>query len=144
MRIVIDTNVIVSRFLSPHGPPARILALWEQGLFELVVSEAVLAEYRRVLDYPRLQAHHRMTPDEVAQVVAGFRSFGVLVEPQETITAIADDPSDNRFLEAAVAGHCDVIVSGDPHLLRVGTYRGIQILRPAVFLASLEQEGDAR
>ncbi|MCC6497198.1 MAG: putative toxin-antitoxin system toxin component, PIN family, partial [Propionibacteriaceae bacterium] len=79
MRIVIDTNVIVSRFLSPHGPPARILALWEQGLFELVVSEAILTEYRRVLGYPHLQTRHRMRPEEIVQVVEGFRSFGVLV-----------------------------------------------------------------
>lgn len=142
MRVVIDTNVIISRFLSPHGTPASILACWEHGLFELIVTDAILAEYLRVLSYDRLRAHHGMTPDEIAQVVEGFRSFGALVEPPETITTIIDDPSDNRFLEAAVAGHSDYIVSGDPHLLRVGEYRGIQILQPAAFLAMLRETSD--
>jgi putative PIN family toxin of toxin-antitoxin system len=139
MRVVIDTNVIISRFLSPHGTPALILALWEQGLFELVVSEAILAEYLRVLSYDRIRSRHGMSQDEIAQVVEGFRSFAVLVEPSETITTITDDPSDNRFLEAAVAGSCDYIVSGDPHLLRVGEYRGIQILQPAAFLVMIQE-----
>jgi putative PIN family toxin of toxin-antitoxin system len=144
MRAVLDTNVVISRFLSPKGTPALILAFWEQGLFELVVTEAILAEYLRVLAYDRIQSRHGMRQDEIARVVEGFRSFAVLVEPSEKLAVIADDPSDDRFLEAAVAGGCDVIVSGDPHLLRVGEYRGIQILQPAAFLASLDREGGAR
>lgn len=142
MRAVLDTNVIISRFLSPHGTPALLLALWEQGLFELVVTEAILAEYLRVLAYDRIQPRHRMSQDEIAQVVEGFRSFSVLVEPSEPITVITDDPSDNMFLEAATAGSCAYIVSGDPHLLRVGEYRGIQVLRPAAFLTMLQEATD--
>jgi len=141
MRAVIDTNVIISRFLSPNGTPAQIISLWEQGLFELIVTEAILAEYLRVLAYEHIQPRHRMSPEEISQVVADFRSFAGVVEPSEPITVIADDPSDNMFLEAAVAGSCDYVVSGDPHLLRLGEYRGIQILRPAAFLAILEEGG---
>lgn len=80
-----------------------------------------------------------MSPEEISQVVADFRSFAVLVEPGEPISVIADDPSDNMLIEAAVTGCCDYVVSGDPHLLRLGEYRGIQILTPAAFLAVLEQ-----
>ena len=64
----------------------------------------------------------------------------ILVEPGESIDAIAEDPSDNRFLEAAVAGNCEYIVTGDQHLLRLGEYRGIQIMPPATFVAVLEQQ----
>jgi putative PIN family toxin of toxin-antitoxin system len=141
MRVVIDTNVIISRFLSAHGHPALILALWEKGFFELIVTEAILAEYAKVLAYPAVQSRHHMTRDEIGQVVADFRSFCVLVEPAESLNVVTDDPSDNRFLEAAVAGGCEYIVSGDPHLLTVGEYRGIAILRPAAFVALLEQQG---
>lgn len=54
MRAVIDTDVIISRFLSPNGTPALILSLWEKGLFELIVTEAILAEYLRVLAYEHI------------------------------------------------------------------------------------------
>lgn len=141
MRVVLDTNIIVSRFLSVHGNPALILALWEKGVFELIVTEAILAEYARVLAYPAVQSRHRLTTDEIGQAIANFRSFAVLVEPTETLDVVTDDPSDNRFLEAAVAGGCEYIVSGDPHLLTIGEYRGIAILNPAAFVALLEQQG---
>lgn len=144
MRAVIDTNVIISHFLSPSGTPALILALWEKGLFELIVTEAILAEYLRVLGYEHIQSRHQMSPEEISQAVADFRSFAVVVEPDDPITVIADDRSDNMFLEAAVAGSCDYVVSGDPHLLRLGEYRGIQIMTPAAFLATLEEGGEAR
>jgi uncharacterized protein len=139
MRAVLDTNIIVSRFLSAAGFPALILALWEKGLFDLVVTEPILAEYERVLAYERVQARHHMSADEIIQVIADFRTFAILVETRETLDVIADDPSDNRFLEAAVAGGCEYVVSGDPHLLRVGEYRGITILTPSAFIAVLEQ-----
>lgn len=103
MRVVIDTNVIISRFLSPSGSPARVLALWEDGRFEAVVSEPILAEYDRVLAYPKITASLGLTSDEIAQTVADFRAFPVVVEPADQVTVIADDPSDNMFLEAAIA-----------------------------------------
>ena len=81
MRAVIDTNVIVSRFLSPFGNPALILALWEKALFELVVTDAILAEYERVLAYPAVQARHGLTHPDIATIVADFRSFAILVVP---------------------------------------------------------------
>jgi len=140
VRAVVDTNVIVSRFLSASGNPALILALWEKGLFELVLSEDILAEYARVLAYEQVRSRHGMTTEETGQVIADFRAFAVMVEPEEAIDVIADDPSDNRFLEAAIAGSCEYIVSGDPHLLRVGEYRGITILTPSAFVALLQRQ----
>ncbi len=78
------------------------------------------------------------------QVIADFRSFVILVEPGDPLDVIADDPADNKFLEAAVAGDCDFVVCDDPHLMRLGEYRGIQILTPAAFLVVLEQQRDVR
>ena len=140
MRAVIDTNVIISRFLAPLGNPALILALWEKGIFEFVVSEAILAEYARVLAYPEVQSRHRMSQDEIDAIVSDFRTFAVVVETTVVLDVITADPSDNRFPEAAVAGGCDYIVGGDPHLLTVGEYLGITILSPTAFLAVLQHE----
>jgi putative PIN family toxin of toxin-antitoxin system len=100
VRAVVDTNVVVSRFLSLSGNPALILALWEKGLFELVLTEAILAEYERVLAYDQVRSRHGMHAEEIGQIIADFRTFAVMIEPGEAIDVIADDPSDNRFLEA--------------------------------------------
>lgn len=139
MRTVVDTNNVVSRYLVPVGPSARIMDAWEREVFELVVSEPVLMEYERVLNYERLRRRHGMSPEEVGTVIARFRQFAILVEPTESVTVIADDPSDNRFLECAVAGGAEYIVSGDTDLLTVRSYRGIQILRATEFLAMLDR-----
>ncbi|MBI4494876.1 MAG: putative toxin-antitoxin system toxin component, PIN family [Chloroflexi bacterium] len=138
--MVIDTNVLVSRYLSPAGSPARVFARWEQHAFTLVVSEPLLAEYQRVLLYERIAARHRMAPTEVAEVIEEFRGFAYVVEPQETVTVISADPPDNRVLECAIAGAAAYIVSGDGHLLELQEYRGVTILSPAAFLAVLSQE----
>ena len=133
MLAVLNTNVIVSRHLSPQGPAAQILSFWRSGAFDLLVSEAILQEIHEVLLRPKLASRHRLTTEQVGRAVANFRRFGVLVAPTEELAVVADDPDDDKFLECAAAGSADVIVSGDPHLLALKTYRGIRILSPAAF-----------
>lgn len=137
-RVVIDTNVVVSAFISPRGAPAKIMEHWERNTFALVVSDPILDEYERALNYDRVRIRHRMTHAEVAAVVEGFRTFAVLVNPRESIRVITADPDDDKFVECAIEGHAAYIVSGDPHLLALGEYRGIYILPPTAFLAILE------
>jgi uncharacterized protein len=141
MRVVLDTNVVVSAFLSVKGAPARILALWEQGAFDLVVSEPLLAEYERVLAYKPVQARHRMDAQALAEVVQGFRASAIIVEPALRLVIVTEDPDDDKFLECAVAGGAAYIISGDSHLLDLREYQGIQILPPVAFLSLLA--GDA-
>lgn len=140
MRVILDTNVLVSAFLSLAGPPARILQQWEQGAFDFIVSEALLAEYRRVLAYQHVASHHGLTPHEIDEAVEAIRDFALVVEPQEMLTVITADLADNRVLECAIAGDADYIVSGDTrHLLPLQEYRGIIILSPTAFLAVLAE-----
>jgi len=140
MRVVIDTNVVISRFLSPTGTPAQIFEQWQLNAFELVLSEPILAEFQKVLEYERIQARHHMAPEEITEVINGFRQFAVLVDVKERLAVIEEDPEDDRFLECAVAGSAEVIVSGDAHLLDLKEYRGIQILSPAAFLILLRSQ----
>ncbi len=135
MRVVDDTNVLVSRFLSPRGPPAKLFSWWERHAFELLVSEPILVEYQRVLQYPHLSERHGMSTAAIADLVAALRQVAILVTPTEQLDVIAADPADNMFLECAVAGGAAYIVSGDAHLLRLCVYQGIPILTPAAFLA---------
>lgn len=139
MRVVIDTNIVVSRYLTPAGLAAHILSLWRADRFELLISEPILAEIHEVLLRPGIRARHRLDGGQVRRVVDDLRRFGVLVDPDESIEA-SPDPDDDKFLECAVAGGADVVVSPDPHLLDLRSFRGIRILSPAAFLAVLESE----
>ena len=141
MRVVIDTNVVISALLSSTGIPAQILEAWRLDAFELVVSEPILAEYHKALSYEPVLARHRMSHEEIAEIVEGFREFAVLIEPNQKIEAIPDDPEDNKFLECALAGEAAYVVSGDAHLLALRHYQDIQILSPTAFLALLREEG---
>lgn len=135
MRFVLDTNVIVSRYLSPHGRVARIVDLWEQGAFDLLISEVILSEYARVLRYSRLRPIHGLTDAQLAEIDEAFQEFTELVVPDETPAVVEDDPDDDHFLACADSGAADGIVTGDPHLLKLGIYKGISILSPAEFLS---------
>ena len=134
MRVVLDTNVIISRFLTPHGRVARIADLWEQGALEIITSEAMLREYARVLRYPYQRSKHQLTDAELAEIDAAFEEFTEIVFPTETPAVIAADPDDDHILAAANAARVECIVTGDKHLLRLGSYMSIPILSPAEFL----------
>jgi putative PIN family toxin of toxin-antitoxin system len=140
MRAVLDANVLVSRFLSPFGNPAQILARFRDEAFDLVVSKAILSEFQEVMGYDRLRRRHRLSDAKVALIVADFAEFALLVEPTERLKIILDDPDDDKLLEAVVAGEAEFIVSGDHHLLELKTYRGIRVVTPAVFETILSQD----
>lgn len=137
MRIVVDTNVLVSRFLSPTGPPAQILDRWERQAFELVVSEPILTEYRRALLYQRVAHRHGMSVREVDQVIQEIRDQAILVSAVELPERVVQDPEDDKFLACAVADGADYVVSGDHLLLEVDEYRGIPVVFPRAFLSLL-------
>ena len=134
MRAVVDTNVFVARLLSPVGAPAQVFDLWEAQAFGLVVSEPILAEYARALSYPHLAPRLQLDAPAIAELIAALRQLAILVEPAESLTVIEGDPADDRFLECAVEGGAEYIVSGDKHLLQLVEYRGVQILPPAAFV----------
>jgi hypothetical protein len=131
MRVVLDTNVLVSAILG--GTVGRILDLWRAGKFELFFTVEVVQEYLDVLKRPKF----KLPPEVIASIGAFLYRKGIFVTPEEKITAITDDPKANKFLEAAVAGKADVLASGDHHLLNLKTFRGIQILSIHQFLKGL-------
>ncbi len=135
MRVVLDTNVIISRYLTPHGRVARILDLWEQNAFELIISETVLSQYKCVLHYPRHRRKHQLTDAQLVEINEAFWEFAVFVVPNETPTVVKEDPDDDHFLACADSAAADCLVTGDPHLLKLGAYKGIPILPPADFLS---------
>jgi uncharacterized protein len=130
-RAVLDTNVIVSG-LGWRGAPAAILDAVSEDRLVLVTSAPLLAELRRVLEYPRL-AKVIQGGAQLADLVA---ASGVVVAPSRVLTIVRDD-DDNRVLEAAIEGAADYIVSGDADLLDLGSFQGIPIITPGEFAATV-------
>lgn len=139
MRVVIDTNILVSAFLSNSGAPAQLLAHLQQEAFVLLVSEPILDEYERALSYEKVSTLHGMSRTEVAETIDNLRATAVLVEPAEPLQVVEPDPDDDKFFECAVAGGATYIISGDKKVKDVGTFQGIQVVSPPIFLEILKQ-----
>ena len=128
--IVVDTNVYVSRFLNPLSVPGPAVA---KALADdrLLVSTPTLMELRVVLQRPKLGPY--IPPDSVEPFLEQVLSLAILVEIHSPIRACRD-PKDDKFLEVAVHGRADAIVTGDRDLLELNPFRGIAILTPAEYL----------
>jgi uncharacterized protein len=137
MRVVLDTNIVISRYISPHSTPARIFQLWQEHRFEVVVSQPLLEEYEEVFLRSHIQAIHKLSRPEVHEVLEVFQDLAAMVDHIVTVNVVAEDPDDNAIIECAMSGDASYIITGDPHLLNLKTYQGIQILSPALFLRTL-------
>jgi putative PIN family toxin of toxin-antitoxin system len=105
-----------------------------------LISPAIEAEYQRVMRYPHIRRLHRKSDAEIDLFVTRLSRIAVHVAPSQRLEVVYDDPDDNKFVECAVEGHARYIVSGDKHLLRLGSYEQIEILPPADFVRLLTDE----
>lgn len=137
MRVVFDTNVIIAPFLSPKGIPALLLRAWEKEVFDLVVSEALLAEYQDVLSRKEIALHHKMNQAAIELVIHQMRKYAIVVSPTTIPKVVKEDPDDNQLFATALKGEAEYIVTKNKHVLNVGEYKGIQVLNPLAFLTVL-------
>lgn len=130
MRVVLDTNVVVSGILW-SGVPREILRLWNTGRFEILASSNIFAEYQEVL--ARLSARYKI--EAAGDILDAMLIGAQFLEPIHIRTPFCEDPDDIMFLELAIAGQADYLVSGDKHLLKVAQYPGGIVLKPAQFVS---------
>jgi putative PIN family toxin of toxin-antitoxin system len=143
LKIVLDTNVLVSALINPHGTPAQIIDYVFENKIRLFTSQPILEELERVLSYPKLTKRHGLEREKLKEFIYDLLSIMLLIKGEETIEAIVEDPSDNKYLSCALNAQVDFIISGDVHLLKLGEYGGIQIVTPAQFLEIMERETKA-
>lgn len=134
MRAVLDPNILISALLSRSGAPARIVARWLAGEFELVASELLLAELERAFAYPKLRA--RITAADAGEFVALLRTAAVLAGDPSDPPRRSLDPADD-YLLALAENERALLVSGDQHL--IGLADRFPVRTPRAFLEALEQ-----
>jgi len=129
MMVVLDTNVFISGIFW-KGSSNKVLTDWRNGKFTLVTSLEAVSEIIKVLKDFKIKLSDDMIKEWVDLIVRN----SIIVEPKEKISIIKDDSKDNIFIETAVAGSVDYIVSQDNHLLKLREFRGIKIITPEEFL----------
>jgi uncharacterized protein len=135
LRVVFDVNVLVSALLSKVGAPGRLISLWLEGGFELVVSDELLAELTRTLAYPKLK--QRVPREDAAEFIQLLRSTASVVASMANPPRVSGDPGDDYLIELAMTS-ASILVSGDRHLLALAP--GLPIHPPVEILSVLEHE----
>ncbi len=133
MRLVLDTNIFVSALLLPHSGPAGLVGLWIAGRFDVLTADAQIDEIAQVTRYPKVR--ERLRPATAGRLVNQLRTRATLIEHLPAIEA-SPDPFDDYLLSIAVAGHADLLVTGDKRdLLALKQYGSTAIVsvRDALF-----------
>ncbi len=130
VRVVIDTNVFVSGLLKSDNPPSNVVDLFIEDKINLIISEEVFSEYIKVLLRPEL----KVKKDNIIRLISIFILKAEIIKVKTKLDIIERDPSDNKFLECALDGKVDYIITGDKHLLELKKYKKIKIVDPKTFI----------
>ncbi len=135
MKVVLDTNVLVSAFLTPPSKPAKILRMILQGNIDIVINEHILSEYYEVLTRPKFD----LDPGNIQTVLSFIRSAGINA-PVLSKSFTLPDESDVPFLEAALAASADVLITGNTRHFPEDCCKDQTIMTPAEFLERLSAD----
>lgn len=134
--MVVDTNIAVSGLLW-RGKPFRLLEFARAGICEVYTSPALLVELDVVLNHPKLIPRLAAMGSTAAGLMSDYRTVAVSVTPAPIPPTVMADPDDDAVLACAVGAAADFIVSGDQHLLALGSFQGIPIIKAAALLNRL-------
>ena len=135
MRIVIDTNVLISAIFWT-GKPKQLLNHVRRQKIIFVISNQLLNELREILI--RQDKPFHLSGNEADQVVEAMRGFAEIVEPHSQIT-VCHDEMDNRVIACAIDGKAEYIITGDLHLLGLRSYKSVKIMGVSDFLNHFER-----
>ena len=133
MRIVLDTNVIISG-LFWRGIPGKILENILRGKYILCFSEETWREFQKVLNYPKFKSQIQELPFPLEEFLNKLTEKAIIVYSPNKLDVIKEHPADNKFLSCAISCGASFIISGDKHLLQLKKFQDISILTPREFL----------
>ena len=141
MRLILDSNVLLSALLTSHSSPARLLDAWERKLFTLIASDGLIAELRDVAGRPFFRARLRASAAEL--LAAGLRDFSSFYRDLPSGPR-APDPKDSYLLALAEASQADFLVTGDKELLVLEHHKSTRIVTPATMIELLKDPAKGR
>lgn len=130
MRIVLDTNIFVSGIFWEGNYCSQIIEAWRTRQFILISSLSIIEELITILRTFKIQLDEEIILEWQRMIIEN----SLLVESVEKISVVKADPKDDKFIEAAISGDAQYIVSQDFHLLKIGEYQGVRIITPQEFL----------
>ncbi len=136
MRLILDTNILLSALLSPFGPPAQLLDAWERKVFTLVACDALIAELRDVAGRPFFRSRLRTSAAEL--LAAGLRDF-CWFSGDLPSGPVAPDPKDSYLLALAEASESEFLVTGDKELLSLKHHKTTRIITSAAMIDILKE-----
>jgi putative PIN family toxin of toxin-antitoxin system len=136
MRIILDTNILLSALLVPLGAPAKLLDRWERKRFTLVTSDTLIAEFRDVAGRPFFRA--RLRASTVELLAADLQDFSFYCQDLPTGPK-APDPKDSYLLAMAEASQAEFLVTGDKELLSLKRHKSTRIITPAAMIEILKK-----
>ena len=128
MKLVLDTNVLISGLLNPQGTPGTILFQLKQSDWKVLWDERIFSEYQGVLG----RSKFNFTPSRIHDLLQAIQGHGVRIFPQG-LDLTLPDPDDLPFLEVAVAGGADFLITGNLKDFPVESRYGIRVVAPAEF-----------
>jgi len=136
MKVVVDTNILVSGLLKPLSASGQIVRWVAEGFLIPCHDARLLAEYEEVLHRPKFD----FSPDDIRALLAQVQAGGLVVTGQP-MTERLPDPDDEMFLEIALASRCEFLITGNARDYPAGTYGTTTIIAPAAFVADRLKEG---
>ena len=133
MKVVLDTNIYISAAMLGRVCE-DVLETCRFGNIDVFISNDIIDELKNKLTNKFL-----WKDNQIEAFLENILGFCIIVEVNENISFIEDDPDDDKILECAISADCDFIVSGDNHLARLKSYKSIKILRPADFLLTIKR-----
>jgi len=109
---------------------AKVIENCKKGKYTNIASPYTLGEFEKVISKERFA----LTREEIEDLIELVLSFSVILIPSQKVSVIKKDPNDNMFIDCALAGNAEYIISGDSHLLDISKYKGIKILTAKKFL----------
>lgn len=132
MRLVIDTNILISSLLVSTSLPAHLIVLWREGRFDLLTSADQLDELMRVTRYPKIR--ERLSPALAGRLINEVRDLAIMVM-NPSVVNVSSDPYDNYLLAMASAGAADFLLTGDKRdLLGLKLFEGTKVITVRDFL----------
>lgn len=137
MKVVVDTNIIISSLIASHGYVAQVMRACEDEAVQLILARPQLVEIGKVLHRPKIHKYLRWDDDAISSYIHNLSTFADVV-PGTLSVEVTEDPTDNMLFAAAIEGGAQYIISGDhEHVLKIGVYRGIQTITPKEFVQTV-------